>query len=288
MPQKYEERRYESRDGLELYYRVYPSEAGSTASPVLCLPGLTRNSRDFERLAPLVARHRTVLAPDLRGRGRSQYDPQWARYQPATYLEDVWTLLAHEGIERTVVVGTSLGGLLAMMMAATRPAALSGIVLNDIGPEVDPAGVARISRYAGKLPAVANWEEAVAQSREVYGVALPDLPDEEWHAFARRSYREDANGRPTLDVDPMIGEAVRSAPNAAAPDLWPLWQALAAVPALAIRGAHSDILSSATFERMAKEKPDLLRVEIANRGHVPLLDEPDAITAIEAFLSRLP
>ena len=288
MSQQYEERQYHSRDGLALYYRRYPAQDGVAASALLCLPGLTRNSRDFERLAPSLARTRTVLAPDLRGRGRSQYDPQWARYQPATYLDDVAALLAHEGLERVVVIGTSLGGLLAMMLAATRPNALSGVVLNDIGPEVDPAGVERISRYAGKLPAVTNWDEAVAQSREVYGGALPDLPDEEWRAFARRSYREDPNGRPVLDMDPMIGEAVRSAPNAAAPDLWPLWQALAAVPALAIRGAHSDILSSATFERMAQEKPDLLRVEVANRGHVPLLDEPAAITAIEAFLARVP
>jgi pimeloyl-ACP methyl ester carboxylesterase len=284
----YEERFYESSDGLTLYYRRYAAHTATHAGPaVLCLPGLTRNCRDFERLAPRLAERHLVLTPDLRGRGRSERDPQWSRYQPVTYLGDVWALLAHEGLDRAVVIGTSLGGLLAMMMAATRPTAVGGIVLNDIGPEVGTAGIARITRYAGRLPAVANWDEAVTQSRAVYGLALPDLTDAEWLAFARRSYSEDASGRPVLDIDPMIGEAVRSAPAAAAPDLWPLWAGLTPIPTLAIRGAISDILTRSTFERMAAEKPDLVWIEIGNRGHVPLLDEPAAVAAIEEFLGRL-
>jgi len=284
----YEECFYESLDGLTLHYRRYAKRGPATAGPaVLCLPGLNRNCRDFEELAPRLAARHVVLAPDLRGRGRSERDPQWSRYQPATYLVDLWTLLAREGLDRIAVIGTSLGGLLAMMMAATRPAAVCGIVLNDIGPELDPAGVARIAQYTGRLPVVADWDDAVAQSRMIYGVGLPHLTDEQWLGFTRRAYREDASGRPALEADPMIGEAVRSAPGAAAPDLWPLWAALAPTPVLAIRGSISDILMRSTLERMAAEKPDLVRLEIENRGHAPLLDETDAVAAIEEFLVGL-
>ena len=282
------ERYFESSDGLSLYYRDYLPAEASDRLPVLCLPGLTRNSRDFEALALRLQRAgRRVLTPDLRGRGRSQHDPDWSNYQPTTYLGDLAALQAAAGAERVVVVGTSLGGILAMLIAATRPAAIAAAVLNDVGPEIAPEGLQRIAQYVGRHIPVGSWEEAAAQARATYGLALPDLTDAQWLAFARRSYVE-VDGVPRLDMDPMIGEAVRAAPSGAAPDLWPVYGALRPLPALAVRGELSDVLSEATFERMALEKPDLRRVTVARRGHPPLLDEPECVTAIDEFLSDLP
>lgn len=280
------ERYYDSADGLRLYYRDY--RAGEPGRlPVLCLPGLTRNSRDFAHVAERLQAHRRVLCADLRGRGKSQHDPDWRNYHPGTYLGDVARLLADAGVERCVLFGTSLGGILTMMLAATQPQRVGAAILNDIGPEVDPAGLARIASYVGRQAPARTWEEAVATVRSTYGIALPDLTDEQWADYTRRTYTEVA-GVPRLDVDPNIGEAVRSAPAVAAPDLWPIFAALGPVPTLALRGRTSDILSSATFELMQARKPDLVRVEIPNRGHVPLLDEPEAVAAIDRFLAALP
>jgi pimeloyl-ACP methyl ester carboxylesterase len=281
----FREQRWAAADGLELYSRDY-NTAGADAPAVLCLPGLTRNSRDFEALAPHLATRYRVVCPDLRGRGYSARDPVWQNYQPATYIADLSGLLRALGVKRAAIVGTSLGGLLAMIMASVAPAAVAGVVLNDIGPEVDPAGVARIRGYAGQLPPVRNWDEAAAQLRQVFGSAWPDLPAARWAELARRSYREDPSGTPVLDCDPGVGAAMRAAPAEPA-DLWPVYAALKAVPTLAIRGALSDILSVATFERMQREKPDLERLTVAGRGHVPLLDEPECLAAIDAFLARL-
>ena len=189
------------------------------------------------------------------------------------------------GAASAAVIGTSLGGMLAMMLAATQRGRIAGIVLNDVGPEIDPAGIERIKQYAGRTPPARDWEEAAAQTRAIYGGAWPDLAPERWTALTRRGYRESA-GRVEADADPAIGDVLRAAP-AAAPDLWPLWHALGDVPALAIRGALSDILSAASLERMKAAKPDLERLTVANRGHVPLLDEPECLAAIDGFLGRL-
>jgi pimeloyl-ACP methyl ester carboxylesterase len=174
-----------------------------------------------------------------------------------------------------------------MLIAATRPAAMVGAVLNDVGPEIAPEGLQRIAQYVGRHAPVRSWEEAIAQAQSTYGLALPDLALADWQALARRSYIE-VDGVPRLDMDPMIGEAVRAAPAGAAPDLWPVYAALAPLPVLALRGALSDVLSEATFERMAREKPDLRRLNVARRGHPPLLDEPECLAAIEDFLSNFP
>ena len=280
------ERWFESADGLRLYYRDHAPEAPGRL-PVLCLPGLTRNSRDFEHVALRLRRERRVLCADLRGRGRSQHDPNWRNYHPGTYLGDIGRLLEHAGVERCIFFGTSLGGILTMLTAAAQPQRVAAAILNDIGPEVDPAGLARIASYVGRYAPARTWPEAVSTVRATYQIALPDLTDEQWSDYARRSY-SDVDGVPRLDMDPNIGEAVRAAPAAAAPDLWPVFAALASVPTLVLRGASSDILSSATLERMQAAKPDLARVEVPNRGHVPLLDEPEAVAAIDTFLARLP
>jgi pimeloyl-ACP methyl ester carboxylesterase len=275
---------FDSPEGLRLFSRVYAGPAPG-APVVVCLHGLMRNGRDFEDLAAHLAARCRVIVPDVRGRGLSARDPNFNNYQLPVYLKDLLTLLTGLGAAHVTLIGTSMGGLMAMLLAATQPALVAGIVLNDVGPEVDRAGLERIRGYAGKAAPVSSWPEAVATVRSVYGSALPGLSDERWERMARQSYRADAQGVPQADADPLIGEPLRNS-DSAAPDLWPLWGVLAKVPMLAIRGAHSDILSAATLTRMQREKPDLQVLTVADRGHTPLLDEPECLGAIERFLSR--
>jgi pimeloyl-ACP methyl ester carboxylesterase len=276
---------WSSQDGLRLYARVYETQdPGSPA--VLCLHGLTRNSRDFDDLAlHLQARHR-VIVPDVRGRGFSARDPNPQNYQPGVYVQDILSLLDTLSEKRAAIIGTSMGGLLAMMMGVGYRDRVRGMVLNDMGPEVDPVGLDRIKGYAGRLPPPQNWNDAVAQTKFAFAEAWPGLSEERWSVLARRGYREDASGAVRVDADPMIGEILRAAPPATA-NLWPFWKALSGIPVLAIRGAHSDILSAATFARMKTENPALQQLEVAARGHVPLLDEPECVAAIDRFLATL-
>jgi len=281
----FREHYWQSHDGLRLYSRFYPGPDGA-AGTVLCLHGLTRNSRDFEDLATHLQQQYRVIVPDLRGRGLSARDPQLKNYQPAVYLKDIVALLTTLGSPRVAVIGTSLGGMLAMMLGIKHRPNITGMVLNDIGPELDPAGIERIKQYAGRLPAPGTWAEAIAQTQIAFGGAWPDLTPDRWAALARRGYREDPSGAVLADADPLIGEALRAAP-AAALDPWPLWRALRGIPVLAIRGALSDLLSEATFAKMLAEYPELTQLSLPNRGHVPLLDEPQALTAIDVFLERV-
>ena len=278
---------FTSGDGLHLFYRDFAPLTRPSKLPVLCLPGLTRNSRDFTHIAERIRQDRRVLCADLRGRGRSQHDPVWQNYHPGTYLADIGLLLDDAGVTRCVLLGTSLGGILSMLLAAMNPGLVAGVILNDVGPEVAPEGLARIAAYVGRHAPPASWDEAVATVRATYEIGMPGLSHDEWVAHTKRSY-SDVGGVPRLDMDPMIGEAVRSAPAAAAPDLWPLFAALRPVPTLALRGATSDILAVATFDRMLLEKPDLVRVEVPQRGHTPMLDEPVSVAAIDEFLARVP
>ncbi|MGA2399935.1 MAG: alpha/beta hydrolase [Steroidobacteraceae bacterium] len=275
---------YPASDGLRLYCRIYPAKSAG-GLPVLCLPGLTRNGRDFAALATHLQAKHEVLCADLRGRGRSDWDPDPSHYQLPTYVADTFGLLKSRGLERVVVIGTSLGALMGMAMAVLQPAKIAAVVLNDAGPEIDPAGLRRIAGYAGKLPPVSTWAEAAAQAKRVYGLALPDLTDAQWLDYARSGYREDAHGKPVPDMDPAIGKAF-STPASAPSDLWPLFAQIGNVPMLAIRGALSDILSAATLERMAREQPRLETLTVANRGHTPLLTEPVCLAAIDGFLAR--
>jgi pimeloyl-ACP methyl ester carboxylesterase len=274
-----------THDGLRLYTRVYENQ-GRGAATVLCLHGLTRNSRDFEDLAPHLQHHYRVIVPDLRGRGSSARDPNPQNYQPAIYVQDIVALLDTLSAAQVTVIGTSLGGLLAMMLGVGHRSRIAGIVLNDIGPEADPVGIERIKGYAGRLPPPKDWSDAIAQTKTMFGDAWPNLTAERWSTIARRGFREDASGALHVDADPMIGEMLRAAPAATA-TLWPFWQGLRGIPMLAIRGARSDILSAPTFARMKAENPDLEQLEVAQRGHVPLLDEPECIAAIDAFLARV-
>jgi pimeloyl-ACP methyl ester carboxylesterase len=281
----YTEKFWVSTDGLKLYARVYPAPSAD-APAVLCLHGLTRNSRDFEDLAPHLQRRFRVIVPDVRGRGLSARDPNPQNYQPAIYLQDILTLIDTEDARRVAVIGTSMGGLLAMMMAVGSRDRVSGLVLNDMGPEVDPNGLERIKSYAGRLPKPKDWGDAIAQTRMIFGSAWPNLSTERWSVLTRRGYREDEKGVLHADADPMIGEMLRAAPAATA-NLWPFWKALRGIPILAIRGAQSDILSGDTFAKMKAENPELKQLEVAQRGHAPLLDEPECVAAIDALLSQL-
>ncbi len=280
----YREGEYQSRDGLVLFYRDF-GRADSSRSTLLCLPGLTRNSKDFVAVAKRYGNRRRVLCPDLRGRGRSDYDPKLENYHPKTYVEDVWDLLKVTNTSHVVAIGTSLGGLMAMLMAATRPQAVHGVVLNDVGPEVDAMGFERICGYVGNLPPVHRWEEAVSQAKMVYEMALPDLSDREWLEFTKRQYREE-DGRIILEYDPAIGEALRNVGGIPL-DPWALFRALEDIPTLATRGELSDILSHATLDQMQAAKPDLIRVLVRHRGHVPLLNESECIEALDTFLDHV-
>jgi pimeloyl-ACP methyl ester carboxylesterase len=275
---------YDSADGLRLYCHFYGAMKPG-GLPVLCLPGLTRNSRDFVALATHLRAKHEVLSPDLRGRGRSAWDSDPSHYQLPRYIEDVWSLLNSRRITRVLVIGTSLGALMGLVMAATQPDRIAGVVLNDAGPEIDPAGLRRIAGYAGKLPPVRSWPQAAEQAKSVYGLALPGLTDEEWLAYARRGYRENSAGIPVPDADPAISDAFKN-PPATPGDLWPLFAQIKAVPLLVIRGALSDLLSATTVERMARENPHLQHITVANRGHAPLLNEPSCIEAIDSFVAE--
>jgi pimeloyl-ACP methyl ester carboxylesterase len=283
----FSDRYFTSRDGLRLHYRDY--EGSIERAPVLCLHGLTRNGLDFAALARHLAPARRVIAPDQRGRGMSQYDANWMNYHPGTYVEDMWTLLRELGIERFVLIGTSLGGFIGMLMAAMRPQAFAGLVLNDIGPEIDPTGAARIQSYAGRLPPVRSWDDAAAQMKTIFGHAMPEYDAARWREFAALSFVEDEDGVPRAAADPRIGDAVRAIqpPPGATQGMWLAFATLRSVPTLALRGATSDLLSVQTFDRMQREVPQLERVTVPNRGHAPQLDEPDSLAAIDRFLARV-
>lgn len=273
-------------DGLQLSYRDYDA-VGSALTPVLCLAGLTRNARDFEPLAAHLGRSRRVIAPDMRGRGRSAYDPNWKNYSIPVETGDVLALCAHLGLEQVVVVGTSRGGLIATVIAAMKPTLLKGVVLNDVGPEIDPRGIARIASYVGNQNATPDsWDAAMAGIKAVNGDMF-DMPDSEWMSMTRAIFR-DEGGKPVLDYDAKIGDATRAS-MAEAPQLdpWLLFGAFVPIPLLVLRGANSDLLSAATVEKMRARKSDMRSAEIPGRGHAPLLNEPQSIAAIDAFLASL-
>jgi len=275
---------YPSEDGLRLAARDYDNRQASLT--VLCLHGLTRNAADFEDLAAHLHTKYRVIAADQRGRGRSAWDADPMNYVLPTYVRDMWTLLDHLRLDRVAVVGTSMGGMMAMVMAATRPTRVRGILLNDIGPDIDPRGIARIQGYVGQQPPVAGWDEAAARIRAANAAAFPDFGEADWLRFARRTFRARDDGTLEPAYDPDIAVPFRAAP-AGDVDLWALFEAASATPCLVIRGALSDILAGKTLAKMAARHPDLTHVTIPARGHAPTLDEPQAVAAIDAFLARL-
>ncbi len=265
--------------------RLAYADSGGGGPAVLCLPGLTRTMADYADLAGHLASRFRVIRMDCRGRGRSEHaDDPLAEYTLQVEGSDAVALLGHLGIVRATVIGTSRGGLIGMGLAAGLPDLVSALVLNDIGPVVERTGLDFIMTYLGRDPAVPDFESAAAKLRASLGGAFPDLTEAAWLAFARRTYADDG-GRPALNYDPRLRDATAAALSAAPADLWDLFAAIRC-PILAIRGENSDILSAATLNEMARRRPDMAQVTVGNRGHVPFLDEPEAVTAIDAFLER--
>jgi pimeloyl-ACP methyl ester carboxylesterase len=276
---------WQSRDGLKLHYRDYPGNPARP--PVLCLPGLTRNARDFEGLAADLAGAWRVICPDMRGRGDSAYARDSATYNPLQYVEDLGELFTQAGIERFVAVGTSLGGLLTMILAMTGSERIAGAVINDIGPEVDPAGLNRIRDYVGQGRSFPTWMHAARSLEELMGSAFPDRRIDGWLAMAKQCMTIGSNGRIVFDYDMKIAEPFSQPGGEAGVDLWPGWRALAGRPLLSIRGELSDILSAETAAKMQAAMPDAELLTVARTGHAPSLDEPEARTAIKQMLARI-
>lgn len=280
--------RYRSVCGrLELYARLYDA-AKEEAPALLLLHGLTRNSADFEPLAQHLAGRYRLIVPDQRGRGLSDYDSAPGNYRPDVYSADMFALLDGLSIERVGLIGTSMGGLMAMIMAAMQPARISAIVLNDVGPQIEAAGLARIQGYVGPSEPVTDWDDAAARCAAINGQAFPEFTAQDWQVFARRTCRETADGAIRFAYDPAIAASVAGdQPATVPPDLWPLWDMLTALPALAVRGALSDLLSPATLVEMERRHAGpFTAVEVPGRGHAPMLDEPTALAAIDGFLKR--
>lgn len=284
------ERYWRSRDGLDLFLRDYPAAAGPARLPVICLHGLTRTSRDFEEVAPsIAARGRNVLVPDVRGRGRSARDPNPMNYQVKTYARDVLEMMDRLGIGRAVFLGTSMGGLITMAVAAMRSAAVAAAILNDVGPEISPVGLKRIAGYAGKAVELGSWDDAAARVRETMGEAFPDYVEEDWQAFARRSFREGPDGAPMVDYDLDIAKPIQTGRIRTSSLLaWFVFRRLARRrPTLLIRGGLSDLITAEIAGRMQRAAPALALVEVPRIGHAPMLTEPEAAAALGAFLDRV-
>jgi len=281
-----------AQDGLRLHVREHGART-ATALPVVCLPGLARTAADFDPLAAALAgdadRPRRVLALDYRGRGLSDHDRDPDRYSIPVELDDVGAVLTARAVASAVIVGTSRGGLIAMALAAVRPTAIAGVVLNDIGPVIEPQGLMRIKSYVGKLPQPHSFAEGADILRRLFGAQFPRLGEADWFASARRNWCE-RDGRLVVTYDPRLARALAAVdPDHPLPPLWPQFDALGQVPMMVIRGANSDILSVATLAAMRARRRETMRettiMEIADQGHAPLLAEPETIARIAAFIA---
>ena len=279
-----------SNDGVRLHARVYdpPIGADENLPPVLCIPGLTRNARDFDVLAPHLAQRARVYALSLRGRGESGYAKDAMSYVPLTYAQDVVALLASDNIGRFASIGTSLGGLVTMLLAATQHGRVAAAVLNDVGPELNPAGLERIKTYVGQASSYPTWVHAARAIGIANAAVCPGWGLDEWLVMAKRTHRLTREGRIVPDYDSNIAQPFRLPGGEAGVDLWPAFDALAGVPTLVLRGELSDNLTADAAARMAARLPDDVRlVTVAGVGHAPTLDEPDAVAAIDGLLNAL-
>lgn len=286
MANAYEDARWTSADGLTLYYRDYPGPQGYDGPPVLCLHGLTRNSRDFASLAEHLSSTRRVIVPEMRGRGQSDYSPDPSTYNPVQYVADVEILLGELGIDRFISIGTSMGGLMTFLMAAAKPGRIVATVINDIGPEIDPAGIERIMGYVGQGRSYPTWIHAARSMAEVHGSSFPDYDLEQWLEAAKRTCVVSQNGRISYDYDMAIAEPFKEPDGAAPANLWLAFEALRNVPMLLVRGELSDLITPDTVKQMAARNPAMVSITVPRVGHAPTLDEPEARAAIDALLSK--
>lgn len=276
-------------DGLKLHARCYGQRSAS-ALPVVCLPGLARTADDFETLATALATDpkmpRRVIALDYRGRGQSDYDRDPANYSFQVELADVLAVLTALDCQPAVIVGTSRGGILAMLMAALRPSVIAGVVLNDIGPVIEPKGLMRIKGYVGKLPQPRSYDEAAEILRRLFDAQFPKLTAEDWLAGAHRAFK-DVDGKLVPNYDPALAKTLEGVDfEKPLPPLWPQFDALKNVPVMVIRGGNSDLLSQATVDAMRARRATLETLEVPDQGHTPLLVEADVIARIADFVAR--
>ena len=271
-------------DGLRLHYRDYPGAIGKP--PLLCLHGLTRNARDFGDFAERYSPAWRVVALDFRGRGSSDYDPLPARYTPLIYAADVVQLLDALSVKQAVFVGTSLGGLVTMVVAATAPQRIAASILNDVGPEVDASGIDRILAYVGNDRRFRDWDEAADAIAVSQRSAFEFYGHEDFVRMAKRTCREE-NGEIRFDYDMAIAEPFRTKGPVPKVDMWPLFKALGSKPLLVVRGERSDLLSTAALDKMHEAVPAMKSVTVSGVGHAPMLDEPEAVAAIDAFLDSI-
>jgi pimeloyl-ACP methyl ester carboxylesterase len=274
-----------SDDGLRLHYRDY--QGSDRHPPIICIPGLTRNARDFEGVAERLAGDWRLICVELRGRGESGYSRNPMSYVPHVYLNDLETLLAGLGLNRIVLFGTSLGGMLTMLLALRDHRRIAGAVINDVGPVLDARGVARIRGVVGRAQSWPTWLHAARHYAEIHGEIHPKWKLDRWLVHAKRLCRLNSNGRIVLDYDMRIAEPFKTAPENAQVAMWEAFEALKEVPTLLIRGAFSDILSAETFEQMAARNPEVKAVTIPDVGHAPTLEEPEAVEAIDRLLERI-
>jgi len=276
---------WSSSDGLRLHYRDY--EGGEGRPPILCIPGLTRNARDFDGVAERLAGEWRVICVELRGRGDSAYAKDSSTYIPLTYMADVEALIAELGLERFILFGTSLGGLITMLLAMKHKERIAGAMINDIGPVIDTRGLERIRGYVGRSHAWPTWLHAARYFAEAQHDIYPDWKLDQWLIFAKRLCKLSQGGRIVLDYDMRIAEPFKQPGGDTGFDLWPAFNALIGIPSLAVRGGISDLLSAETVEAMEAANPDLESVTVPGVGHAPTLDEPEAIEAIDRFLKRV-
>jgi pimeloyl-ACP methyl ester carboxylesterase len=271
---------FKTSDGLTLYY----SDEG-TGLPILCLPGLTRTGADFDEVTPHLADTRLIKL-DYRGRGKSDFDKDWQNYSLPVEGRDVLELLAHLGLAQAAILGTSRGGMIAMGLAATSKQHLLGVALNDIGPELDPGGIDFIMTYLGRNPAARTHAEAAAALAHVFAAEFPGVPEERWLREARKNYSQTETGL-RITYDPRLRDAVAQGQGQPLPDLWPFFDALADLPLCTIRGANSGLLTAETLQRMQARRPDMITAVVPDRGHVPFLDEPEAVAALRDWVEKM-
>jgi pimeloyl-ACP methyl ester carboxylesterase len=282
---EWSDRYWTSGDGLRLHYRDYDGDGARP--PIVCIPGLTRNARDFEGVADRLAGRWRLICVDLRGRGQSEYARDPTTYTPRTYFEDMEALIAELQLPRFVLFGTSLGGLVTMLLAMRDNSRIAGALINDIGPVIGQQGLDNIKAYVGKSQNWPTWLHAARHLAEAQRHRYPDWSLDQWLVYAKRLCRLTPGGRIVLDYDMRLAEPFRAPGGDAGFDLWIAFRGLCGVPSLVLRGERSDLLSAETVEQMLAENPSMEAVTIPRVGHAPTLDEPEAVEAIEALLERV-